>query len=91
MLVNYEGPNDGVPGLDKARFPESPYGFLAWVNTDADYYPGADRAWALARGRGGFFTLWNHKNGIVFAAAGLENRRPSSRGIPHILEEHLKK
>jgi len=91
MLVNYNGPNDGTPGgMDPGKFPEAPYGFMTWVNTDADYYPGTDRAWALARGAGGFLTLWNHKLGIVFAAAGA-NTRPTSHGVPHLLEAHLLK
>ncbi len=91
MRVNYEGPNDGTPsGMDLKRFPEVPYGFMTWVNTGGDYYPSADRGWALARGAGGFLTLWNHKYGIVFAAAGADTR-PSARGVPHILEAYLKK
>jgi CubicO group peptidase (beta-lactamase class C family) len=91
MRVNYNGPNDGRIGLDPAKFPEAPYGFMTWVNTDGDYYPGADRAWAFARGAGGYYTLWNHKYGIVFAAAGLRDGGPTADGVPHILEKHLRK
>lgn len=51
--VNYSGPDDGKVDLDLERFPEAPYGFMTWVNTDGDFYPGADRAWAWAAGAGG--------------------------------------
>jgi len=91
MRVNYNGPNDGAPaGMDARKFPEVPYGFMTWVNTDGDYFPGADRGWAMAIGAGGFLTLWNHKYGIVFAAAGAITT-PTTRGVPHILEANLKK
>jgi hypothetical protein len=88
MKANYKGPNDGMIGLDASMFPEAPYGFMTWVNTDGDYYPGASRAWAAARGAGGHVTLWNHELGIVYAAAGLEeNDRANS--IARILQSHL--
>lgn len=91
MHVNYKGPNDGAPsGMDPALFPEAPYGFMTWVNTDGNYFPGADRGWALARGARGFLTLWNHKYGIVFAAAGASTT-PTAHGVPHILEKNLKR
>jgi CubicO group peptidase (beta-lactamase class C family) len=83
--VNYDGPDDGRVGLDPKRFPEAPYGFMTWVNTDGDYYPGADRAWAWAAGAGGSVVLWNHSNGIVFAGFDI-NTGPTSHGIPHIIE-----
>ena len=90
MLVNYVGPNDGtLPFLTPAKFPEAPYGYMTWVNTDGDYFPGADRAWALARGGGRYETLWNHKYGIVFAAHGAR-LDPTAHGVPHLLEAHLK-
>jgi hypothetical protein len=90
MLTNYKGPNDGLVGLDPVKFREVPYGLLTWVNTDGDYYPGADRAWAFAAGKWGSYTLWNHKYGIVFAAFGAQTD-PTTHGVPHILEAHLKK
>jgi hypothetical protein len=88
MRVNYEGPNDGTIGLDPKEFPESPYGFLTWVNTDGDLIPGADRAWAYASGAGGHKTYWNHKLGFVYAAAGA-NSLPRGRDVANILEAHL--
>ena len=48
MKVNYDGPNDGKIGMS---YPEAPYGFMTWVNTDGDVYPKADRAWAWGTGR----------------------------------------
>ena len=69
--VNYNGPDDGSVGLDPKQFPEAPYGFMTWVNTDGDYYPGADKAWAWGAGAGGSRVLWNHRNGIVFAGFGV--------------------
>lgn len=83
--VNYDGPDDGRVGLDPKKFPEAPYGFMTWVNTDGDHYPGADRAWAWAAGTGGSVVLWNHRNGIVFAGFGI-NAEPTPNGIPHIIE-----
>ena len=87
MKVNYEGPYDGMVGLRLYgdRFSECPYGYMTWVNTDGDYFPGADRAWAWAKGAGGTIILWNRKNGIIFAAAGI-NVDPGSNSIPHIIE-----
>ena len=83
--VNYNGPDDGKIGLDPQEFPEAPYGFMTWVNTDGDYYPGADKAWAWGAGAGGSYVLWNHRNGIVFAGFGVHGG-PSSDGIPHVIE-----
>ena len=83
--VNYNGLDDGIIGLDPKDFPEAPYGFMTWVNTDCDYYPGADKAWAWGAGAGGSRVLWNHRNGIVFAGFGVPGG-PSSNGIPHIIE-----
>lgn len=88
MKVNYEGPNDGRISLDPRKFPESPYGYLTWVNTDADYFPGADRAWAWGSGAGGTKVLWNRRNGIVFAGVGIQ-MSPSSDSIPHIIERSM--
>jgi len=39
MKANYNGPNDGKIDLSPQEFPESPYGFLTWVNTDRDLFP----------------------------------------------------
>jgi CubicO group peptidase (beta-lactamase class C family) len=89
MKVNYDGPNDGKIGRDPKEFPEAPYGYLTWVNTDGDLHPGADRGWAYASGAGGYKTLWNRRFGFVFATAGAA-RLPKDRDIPHILEAHLK-
>lgn len=88
MRVNYNGPYDGVVGLDPAQFPEAPYGYLTWVNTDGDFFPGADRAWAWGSGAGGTKTFWNRNNGIVFAAIGLR-AEPSHESIPHIIERAI--
>jgi CubicO group peptidase (beta-lactamase class C family) len=71
MRVNYDGPYDGQVKLNPVRFPEVPYGFLTWTNTDRDYFPQADSHWALATGAGGMKTLWNYTNGAVFAAMGV--------------------
>jgi hypothetical protein len=91
MLANYHGPDDGDIGLDPAIFPEMPYGYMTWVNTDGDYYPGADRGWAWGTGAGGNVILWNYRFGIVYAAQGM-NRPPApvKRGVPQVIEQHLK-
>jgi hypothetical protein len=88
--VNYEGPDDGRVGLDPGRFPEAPYGFMTWVNTDGDYYPGAGRSWAWGAGAGGSYLLWNHENGIVFAGFGIDTG-PTANGIPHVIEASLER
>ncbi len=91
MLINYNGPNDGKFATgDPKDFPEAPYGFMAWVNTDGDLLPGADWRWALARGAGGHKTFWNEPLGIVFAAAGARTL-PREKDVPQILESHLNK
>jgi len=36
--VNYDGPDDGKIGLDTQEFPEAPYAFMTWVNTDGHYW-----------------------------------------------------
>jgi hypothetical protein len=93
MLVNYNGCNDGVmEWASTSEFPESPYGYLTWVNTAGDFYPGADTHWAFGRGAGGAYLLWNKQNGIVFAAVGLTydaGYTPTSYGIPQIIEANI--
>ena len=89
MLANYAGPNDGVVGLDPKEFPEAPYGFMTWVNTDGDLMPGAGREWAYASGARGHITMWNRKLGIVFAAAGAKQQRGENT-VGHILEDYLR-
>ncbi len=88
MAVNYNGCNDGIIDLNTAEFPESPYGFMTWVNTDGDYYPGASTKWAWGYGSGGTYVLWNFENGIVFAGFGVSTR-PTSEGIPQIIEANI--
>ena len=61
---------------------------MTWVNSDGDYYPGADRAWAWGAGAGGTRVLWNRNNGIVFAAFGA-GKEPGGRGIPHAIEQSI--
>ena len=90
MSVNYDGPNDGDLGYTADEFPEPPYGYMTWVNTDGDLLHGADRDWAYASGAGGNRTLWNHKFGIVFAVQGA-GRWPRTNASPHILEKHIRK
>ena len=85
MQVNYNGPYDGQIGLDAAQFPECPYGYLTWVNTDGDYFPGADTAWAAGKGLGGSIVLWNRHNGIVFVANGLSMASRSE--FPLLIEQ----
>ena len=88
MLANYEGPNDGKAGLDPEEFPEAPYGFMTWVNTDGDLMPGAGREWSYAAGARGHITMWNSKLGIVFAAAGAQTPR-GDHTVAHIMEAHI--
>lgn len=85
MKVNYDGPNDGRIGLSPQEFPEAPYGFLTWVNTDRDLFPGADAGWACGRGSGGSVVLWNRNNGIVFAGVGI-NVAAGDESIPRVIE-----
>lgn len=86
--VNYDGPNDGRIDLNTQRFPDAPYGFMTWVNTDTDFYPAADSGWAWGAGAGGHYVLWNHKFGIVFAGVGIDTS-PSSDSVPHIIERSV--
>lgn len=88
MKVNYNGRNDGTIGLDPKSFPECPYGYLTWTNTDGDYFPVADTAWAWGSGAGGTKIMWNRNNGVVFAGAGIADRG-GRRGIPNIIDNAL--
>lgn len=89
MRENYEGPNDGRIGLSPERYPECPYGYLTWVNTDGDYFAAADCARACAEGAGGSIVLWNRRNGIVFAGFGI--RVSSTRdNLPRVLDALIK-
>ncbi|MDO9339642.1 MAG: serine hydrolase domain-containing protein [Bacteroidales bacterium] len=90
MRVNYDGPNDGKCYLGQYgdRFRECPYGFLTWVNTDGDFFPGADRDWAWGAGARGTMIMWNQKNGVVFAGVGISSD-PVSYSIPHIIEQNI--
>jgi CubicO group peptidase (beta-lactamase class C family) len=85
MRVNYYGPNDGKIALDRFGIGEAPYGYLTWVNTDGDYFPGASTAWAWGSGAGGNKVLWNRDNGIVFAASGL-TMEPGPLSVPQIID-----
>jgi CubicO group peptidase (beta-lactamase class C family) len=87
LRVNYDGPYDGKVSLGQygERFSECPYGYMTWVNTDGDYFPGADAAWAFGAGAGGTIILWNYGKGVVFAGVGIKVE-PSSNSIPHIIE-----
>ena len=88
MKVNYDGPNDGKIDLAPQEFPEAPYGFLTWVNTDRDLFPGTDAAWACGRGAGGSVVLWNRNNGIVFAGIGIRVGAGAA-SIPRVIERAI--
>jgi hypothetical protein len=85
MKANYAGPNDGKIDLAPQEFPEAPYGFLTWVNTDRDLFPAADAAWACGRGAGGSVVLWNRNKGIVFAGVGIRVGA-GAESIPRVIE-----
>jgi|GEM_PF-2588828 len=90
MQVNYEGPNDGMCHLRTCAeaFPECPYGYLTWTNSDGDYWPDADPGWAFGAGAGGTYILWNYRFGIVFAAVTFE-LKALEMTIPHIVEKNI--
>jgi len=92
MRVNYNGPNDGTPAIGGRAedFPEVPYGFLTWVNTDGDYFPGADGGWAAGRGAGGTMVLWNRRFGFVFAGIGVCVPEAEPESVPQILEAAIR-
>ncbi len=94
IRANYDGPDDGRVKdgwlhAHRKEFLECPYGYMTWVNTAGDFYPGADRAWAFGAGAGGSYLLWNHRHGIVFAGWSVDTR-PTNAGIPHALEACLR-
>jgi len=88
MEVNYNGPNDGRIGYNKEELPECPYGYLTWVNTDGNYFTGADMSWASGSGYGGARIMWNKNNGIVFVGFGI---KPVSEitNLPVIIENNI--
>ena len=90
MRVNYEGPNDGICHLKDCAdsFPECPYGYLTWTNSDGDYWADADRGWAFGAGAGGTYILWNYALGIVFAAVSFD-LKPLEHTVPQIVEAHV--
>ncbi len=93
MRPVYDGPDDGNVGQgwfheNRAKFPEAPYGFMTWVNTAGDLYPGADRAWAYAAGRGGTRVLWNHRLGIVYAGVDV-SEKPAAAGLANLIEANV--
>jgi CubicO group peptidase (beta-lactamase class C family) len=88
IKVNYDGPNDGKVEFNMNEYPESPYGYMTWVNTDGDLFRGADKYWALASGGISGRVIWNKKNGIVFACIGF-NPVSDEINIPLIIENNI--
>lgn len=93
MKPVYNGPDDGNVGGGwwherRDQYPECPYGYMTWVNTDGELYRGADRAWAYGAGAGGTRIMWNHKFGTVYAAVGVDEK-PTDNGIAHIIERNI--
>ncbi|MFC2126249.1 DUF5060 domain-containing protein [Bacteroidota bacterium] len=88
MTVNYNGPNDGRIGRNKEEFPESPYGYLTWTNTDSDLFKGADKSWATGSGYGGAMIMWNKNNGIVFTGFGIKPVSDNTN-LPLIIEKNI--
>ena len=64
---NYDNENDGHTELQVEDFPESPYGFMTWVNTDRDLYPDSSANWVVALGVGGHYLVYNRDFGLVLA------------------------
>ena len=64
---NYDNDNDGHTGLQVEDFPESPYGYMTWVNTDRDLYPDSSADWVVALGVGGHYLVYNRALGLVLA------------------------
>lgn len=54
-------------GLRAEDFPEAPYGFLTWTNSDGDLWPGASPTWAAAHGAGNDIVAWDGASGVVLA------------------------
>lgn len=90
MKVNYNGPNNGRIELSEVKFPESPYGYLTWVNSENDLYKGADKAWANGSGYGGCVIMWNNNNGIVFTGFGIRSSSEKTN-LPMIIEKNIRK
>lgn len=96
---NYDNDNDGELGLRESDFPESPYGFLTWVNTDRDLFPQADPTWAQGWGDGGHYLLFDPASGVVMAIlASSEKFTPKepragrpirATAVVHALQAHI--
>ncbi len=61
---------------------------MTWVNSDEDYFPGADRGWAFGWGAGGSCIMWNRRFGIAFAGFGVDTT-VTTKGVPHVIEANL--
>jgi CubicO group peptidase (beta-lactamase class C family) len=57
-------------GLRPEDFPEAPYGYMTWVNTDRDLWPDASASWAAAHGSGNHIVAWDPGSGMVLAVLG---------------------
>lgn len=64
---NYNNANDGNLLYTTADFPEAPYGYFTWVNTDRDYAPNASASWAWGAGHGGHYLFYDRESGVVLA------------------------
>ncbi len=67
VAPNYDNWNDGDLSLTTEQFPESPYGFMTWVNTDRDLVPNIASTWAYTEGAWGNFVIWDSQSGVVLA------------------------
>jgi CubicO group peptidase (beta-lactamase class C family) len=63
-------------GMHVKKFSESPYGYMAWVNTDQDLWPGVSPKWSMGYGAGGNLLIWNLESGLVLAALDSEFNSP---------------
>jgi len=77
---NYDNDNNGHTGLLVSDFPESPYGYMTWVNTERDLWPAAASTWAVALGSGGSYIAWDLASGVVLSI--LEGQLASTPGDP---------
>jgi CubicO group peptidase (beta-lactamase class C family) len=67
-------------GLRLEDFPEAPYGYMTWSNSDGDLWPKASPAWAAAHGAGNHIVAWNPDTGVVLAV--LRGRFAEVEGAP---------